>query len=430
MDSQKRKKVLVITYYWPPAGGPGVQRVLKFVKYLPEFGWEPIILTVKNGEYPALDQSLKGDIPKSLKVYQTKTIEFFSLFKFFARKKKDSKIDTFILDKKSISFKQRVFKWIRANLFIPDARIGWYSFAIRKAKKIITEEGIDLILSSSPPATVQVIATKLKKNTGIKWIADLRDPWVDAFWESQIKRISFSQKWIETQEKEALTNADHIITATNSFKSLFRKKYNISNITTLTNGYDLSDFGKANQLIETEKFTITYTGSIAESQNPKKFFQAIKFLPNSIRSHIEVNLYGAIDPAISNYLNELDIKDVVKFKGYISHKSVVDVMSNSHLLILLIPENRGDIIPGKLFEYMASGNTIISFGPNGDASEIINEHNFGRHFEFGEDCSDYILECFKNWKANPGFHRKTPPEKYSRVNLTKKLAMIMNNSLA
>ncbi len=431
MESQKRKKVLIITYYWPPAGGPGVQRVLKFAKYLPEFGWDPIVLTVANGEYPAIDTSLLKEINPKIKIVKTKTIEFFQLFKFFSQKKKGENIDTFILDKKKFNLKDKIFTWIRSNLFIPDARIGWSTFAVKAGLKIIRDEGIDLMISSSPPATVQVIANQINKKTGVKWIADFRDPWVDAFWEDSINRIPIFQKKFENQEKAVFDSADFFVTATNSFKELFTKKYNLSNIETITNGYDLNDFNKKPNAKYTpfHKFRISYTGSIAESQNPIKFFKSIKNLPSELKSDLIVDLYGAIDTSVIQAIDDHSLNEEVSYHGYISHDQVVEVMSSSNLLILLIPENRGDIIPGKLFEYMASGNTILSLGPRGDASKIILENNFGNHFDFDEDCSQFLIDEISKWKRNPKSQKKTPPKLYSRRNLTKRLACIMDNVL-
>ncbi|MDG2451160.1 MAG: glycosyltransferase, partial [Saprospiraceae bacterium] len=276
----------------------------------------------------------------------------------------------------------------------------------------------------------QVIATKIKKSTGIKWIADLRDPWVDAFWESNIQRIPFSQKIFENQEKKTFQSADFIITATDSFKNLFEKKYNLSNIETLTNGYDLTDFVQSKNLVSSNKFVISYTGSIAESQNPISFFKSISKIPIDLKSEVTVDLYGAVDPSVLETIDENNLNDIVSYKGYITHDKVIDVMHISNLLMLLIPENRGDIIPGKLFEYMASGNSIISFGPEGDASKIIHQNDFGRHFEFNEDCSQFLIDEITTWKRNQNLEKKVPPEKYSRQNLTMKLVSIMNKTIA
>ena len=189
------KKVLIITYYWPPSGGPSVQRVLKFAKYLPIFGWEPIILTLVNQEFPEIDLSLKSDLKTELKVYRTKTIEPFSLYKKFLKKEKLEKIPTFVLnDSESKSKKEKFANWVRTNIFIPDARMGWYPFGVRKGIEIVKKEKIDLIFSSSPPHSLQLIAKTISKKTHSKWVADFRDPWINAFWQSGSKKSKISSK--------------------------------------------------------------------------------------------------------------------------------------------------------------------------------------------------------------------------------------------
>ena len=203
------KKVLIITYYWPPAGGPGVQRVLKFAKYLPEFGWEPYILTVKYGEYYAIDDKLLDEIPENLQVYKTSAFEPYNLYRKVLGKSKDKSLPVYILNtSKKDSLLERISKWIRVNLFIPDPRMFWLPFAASKGEKIIKEKNIDLIFTSSPPHTVQLIGKRLSKITGKPWVADFRDPWTKAFWFSEIKRTSFSAKINKSMEKGVLDSAD------------------------------------------------------------------------------------------------------------------------------------------------------------------------------------------------------------------------------
>ena len=176
------KKVLIITYYWPPAGGPGVQRVLKFAKYLPQFGWEPVILTVENGNFPAVDEGLLGEVPDNLKVYKTKTLEPFAIYNKLQGKDKTSAVDTFTITKSGKSFKDKLGNAIRSYFFIPDARKGWKPFAVKAGLDIIKKEKIDLIFSSSPPHSLQLIAKDLAKKTQLPSVADFRDPWFNAIW--------------------------------------------------------------------------------------------------------------------------------------------------------------------------------------------------------------------------------------------------------
>ncbi|MFC1887722.1 group 1 glycosyl transferase, partial [Candidatus Cloacimonadota bacterium] len=219
------KKVLIITYYWPPAGGPGVQRVLKFAKYLPEFGWQPVILTVLDGEYPAYDIELKEEIPKGIKIFKTSTIEPFVLYKLFFGMRTDTHLSTHVLDTmKNKSYKQKISQLIRANLFIPDARIWWYLFAVKKGIKLVKNEKIDLIMSSSPPQTTHLIAKKIAQKTGKKWIADFRDPWTDYFRIKDLPRIGLIKKLDKHYEHSVLRNADTVVTSGNSLGDLLNQK--------------------------------------------------------------------------------------------------------------------------------------------------------------------------------------------------------------
>src|SRR5690606_13755203 len=203
-DAKHLKKVLIITYYWPPAGGSGVQRVLKFAKYLPEFGWEPVILTVENGEYPALDSSFEDDIPKGMKVYKTKALEPFHVYKALTGQSRDSKIDTNILKSESENLREKISKWIRLNIFIPDARIGWMAYAVRQGMEIIENENISLIISTSPPQSLQLSAMRIARKSKKPWVADFRDPWTSIAYYQKSKRFALTKKLDHYLEKKVL----------------------------------------------------------------------------------------------------------------------------------------------------------------------------------------------------------------------------------
>jgi glycosyltransferase involved in cell wall biosynthesis len=219
------RKVLIITYYWPPAGGPGVQRVLKFAKYLPEFGWEPLILTVAHGDYPAVDESLCSEIPDGLPVYKTRTLEPFGTYRKVTGTNSDQEIPTYILNAdNSDDWRRKLGKWVRANLFIPDARLGWIPFARRAGRKIIDAEDVRIIFTSSPPHSLQFIGRNLAKLTGRKWIVDLRDPWTEAFWQREMS-MTLPARYLNTQmEKAILKSADDLITVSPSIAELIQKK--------------------------------------------------------------------------------------------------------------------------------------------------------------------------------------------------------------
>ncbi|MGD9488335.1 MAG: glycosyltransferase [Calditrichaceae bacterium] len=422
------KKVLIITYYWPPAGGPGVQRVLKFAKYLPEFGWQPVILTVESGEYPAIDESLLKDIPEGCKVYKTSSLEPVTLYKRFTGRKKNEKLPTFVLNKKhDENIKERISRWIRSNVFIPDAKIGWIPFAVRTGMKIIENENIDVILSSSPPHSVQLIARRLAKKSGLRWIADYRDPWVDAFWQSDLTRTNYARNRDLKMEKETLGAADEIVTISPSLISLFSHKAN-NNYHLISNGYDPDDFGNVEKK-QSRKFRIKYFGHLGKDQNIHAFFKSLTSFDPAILNKMEITFFGSVHKTIEMTVKEYNLESYINFNPYISHDKMLVQMIDSDLLLLVIPdipENRG-IVTGKIFEYMASGNYILGIGPvDGDAAMILEQTGSGKMYAHNQSLNDTLLSYFQNWK-NDRWNKadKTETSKYSRKELSKKLAEIL-----
>lgn len=421
------KKVLLITYYWPPAGGPGVQRVLKFAKYLPKYGWEPVVLTVDDGEYPAIDESLLNEISHSLKVYKTRSFEPFSFYKKLSGKK--GNLPTHILSSsKDEKFVDRIAKWIRTNLFLPDARIGWYFQLVKKGKEIIEKENIDLILSSSPPHSLQLATKKLAAVTGKKWVADFRDPWTDGFWQKYLPRTKFAVDYDLKFEKSVLENVDHIITVSEGFKELFLRKVK-KNITVITNGYDEVDFHNIQQR-PNDKFIITYTGSLRTSQIPVNFFRALQELKMEGKiDKLRLQFIGTQHPELSSLLVNYNLKDITESKNYVQHNTLMEYVLNSTILLLLIPntkDNKG-IIPAKFFEYIGSKNYVLSFGPEeSDVGQIINKYKCGSIHTFEDNPKDIILKLYNKWIN--GDSLSVPNEtinEFTRENLTKKLSQTL-----
>ena len=410
------KKVLVITYYWPPSGGPGVQRIVKFCKYLPHFGWEPIVLTVENGEYPNIDHSLVDEVESlKIKVLKTKTIEPFRIFKFFTKKKS---LPTFELNKNKKSIFSNLAYWIRMNLFIPDARIGWLPFAIKSAKKIIRDNKVDLVFSSGPPHSLHFIGRRLKTDLSIPWVADFRDPWVDLFYYSDHKRLKISKKLDELMEREILSKADKIVTATNGLKVLLKNKIQ-QNISVVYNGFDDDDFiGLNKKNKHKEKIIVSYVGTIARSQIPHAFLQSVKKMNNS-GSNIFIHFVGDVDPFLIKVIDDYGLSKHVEKIGYIPHNESIKKMLNSNFLLLIIPKTPDNelIVTGKLFEYIRTGIPIIGIGPSeGDASQILKQTNSGKMFDYSDSLS--IMNFLKDNKKSNVFNI----EYYSRKSQTQILA--------
>lgn len=419
------KKVLMITYYWPPAGGPGVQRVLKFAKYLPEFGWEPVILTVENGNYPAIDESLLKEIPKNCKVYKTKIFEPFLIYKTITGKKEN--IPTFVLNKdEKESITEKLSKWIRANIFIPDAKMGWKKYIIKEGLKIIKEEKPDLIFSSSPPHSLQIGAMELAKKSGLKWAADFRDPWTTAFWQKDISRIKYADRKDKRFERYVLRKANAITSVSKSIVKDFSQIYS-NNYFVLPNGFDENDFENIGKQ-KSDKFRINYTGTLSRSQKINNFLSAIKHLGESYLENIEINFYGTFHPDIRDKIDQAGLSDMIKLNPEVPHEEVLKIMVNSEILLLVIPDtfNNYGIVTGKIFEYLATHNYILGIGPvNGDASEILNETNCGKMFGYDDDLSSVIKKRIEAWLENKQLEvNREAIDNYSREEITKNLTKV------
>jgi len=421
------KKVLIISYYWPPSGGPGVQRVLKFAKHLPEFGWQPIILTVKNGNFPSIDETLANEIPKECKVYKTDIFEPLNFYKTLTGNK-NSNIPTFVLSKSSKeSIAEKLSRWIRANLFIPDAKIGWAHYIVREGLKIISSEKPDLIFSSSPPHSLQIGAMRLAKKAGIPWVADFRDPWTDAFWQKDISRI-FLSKLIDARfERLAFKSADKLVTVSQTIaKNISTSSKSPAFI--IPNGFDAQDFHFSK--ISGEYFSIVYTGTLGKDQSVIPLINTLNLLSEELLSQIKIHFYGSFHERVIDEINSSPFRELFFINKSVTHEDSIKAMMNADSLLLIIPnvENNKGILTGKLFEYIATGNPIICFGPkDGDAAEIIFETNCGKTFDYKESASGFIAELVDSKKDNRRFTAdENRISKYSRKNLTKELSDIFN----
>jgi hypothetical protein len=421
-------KVLIITYYWPPSGGAGVQRWLKFSKFLPEYGWEPIILTVDPdfASYPQIDNSLNAEIPKDAKIYRTKTFEVYNIY----RKLSNSEVPYggFSNEQKQ-SFVQKTARFIRGNFFIPDPRKGWNKYAIKKAKALIKEHDISTVITTSPPHSTQLIGLKLKKELNVKWIADLRDPWTDIYYYSDLRHLNITSKIDKKLELKVLETSDSVITVSDGVRNIFHGKIkNQPIINVITNGFDEDDF-KVNKKAEINKdLVITYTGTISEKYDLSTFIQALRQLINESGIKLILRFIGSVPAAVRKQIEENIGVQHVNFVGYVPHQVSIEQLFTSDLLLLVIPKtkNNDGIITGKIFEYLAVKKPIICLGPiNGDAAKIIRECNSGETFDYNDFTSIYnfLVRIVSKQPLNYNFSS----DKYSRKALTKKLAEVLNS---
>ncbi len=411
----KLKNLLVITYYWPPSGGPGVQRVLKFCKYLSKYGWRPIILTVDGGDFPAIDHSLEKQLG-DLKAYKSKSISLHKIFNIISKK---SNTPTFQLSK---SIDDNIFvkiaRWVRLNLIIPDGRIGWYPAAVNDGINIIKKHKIVAIFSSAPPYTSHLIAKNLSKASRIPWVADFRDPWTDRFYNYENSRFILTEKLDKILERSVIKNAHKCITVSTEISSYFKKKFEV-----IHNGYDENDFLNIDFSKKNKNKIISYIGTMTKSQNPKTFFKVVSDL-NIVKNDFRVELIGNIHPDIKNYIDDNSYNDFIKIREYIYHKEAIQKMVDSDFLLLVIPDtekNKG-VVTGKLFEYIRSMTKVLAVGPiDCDASKIIYETNSGEFFDYNDAIG------MAEFLSKKEFDKTKNYKKYSRDNATMILAEILDD---
>ena len=421
------KKVLIITYYWPPSGGAGVQRWLKFAKYLPQLGWQPIIYTPENPDFSLQDASLQKDIPKEAIVLKTKIWEPYHLYKWFSGKKSENANAGFFAGGKK-SWKKKLSVFIRGNFFIPDPRVFWVKPSVKYLKKYIEENAIDAIVSTGPPHSMHLIALGLKKHfPNIKWIADFRDPWTDIDFYHELQLTSWADKKHKRLEKKVIESADEVLTVSQNWANDFEKNHS-RDVKVITNGYDEDDFKNLFE-IDSSKTIITHIGSINKDRNPHVLWKAINELikeDGEIKNKLCIQFIGNIDLSVNESVNKYDLKDVFKHIPYLPHELAIEEASKSSALLLLVNNtpNLMGIIPGKLFEYLAMKRNIINIGPKqGNSAQIILQCNAGTTIEFDdiETMKHSIMLLIKRELPL----NSTSREQFTRKNLTKQLVQLL-----
>ncbi|TXD48731.1 glycosyltransferase family 4 protein [Polaribacter sp. IC073] len=417
-------KVLIITYYWPPAGGSGVQRWLKFVKYLQGFDIEPVVYTVDGGSYPKEDISLLKEVPKNIEILKQPIWEPTAVL--FWKKNKEQK--------KGVSNvgKNGLLSFVRGNFFIPDPKIFWVQPSVKFLQKYLDKNEIDVIISTGPPHSMHLIAQKLQKKNNIKWLADFRDPWSNLYYNKDFKQLSFAKNKNRKLEAAVLENADCVLTVSNSLKEEFLQK--AKRVEVITNGFD-DEVLASKSIILDSKFSISYIGLLPKQSNPKLFFKVLKELCTEnldFKKDLQLNFIGDISDEVkeaitSNYLGENS-----RFLGYVSHDKAIEYQKKAQVLLLLIPnvENNKGILTGKLFEYLTAKRPILAIGPEiGDLATILEETNAGVvvNFDNEERLKLEISLIYQKYKTNKLTVSSINIQKYHRKELTKNLAFILKS---
>lgn len=430
------KKVLFITYYFPPAGGSGVQRPLKFVKYLRAFGWEPVVYTVQNGEYPAIDTSLYNEIPDGTEVIRAKVTEPFALYRTLTGKKSGEKITpTFFNEKQFKSLPEKISLWIRSNYFIPDARMLWIRPSVKKLSEYLINNPVDAIFSTGPPHSTHIIALHLSQKFKLPWIADFRDPWTTIHWFKTLNLTESAFKKHERLEKEVLSNADYVTTVSPSWKEEL-KMLGAKQVKLITNGFDEEDFQKLDNLQhETDQhFSIVYAGMLSAAQNPRILWKALGELvqENPDFNHdLELKFYGKTDPSVERYMHDNNLSAHYTFYGYLPHHEILKIQKKARLMLLLLiddPDAKG-VIAAKMFEFFALRKPVLCIcDPESDTAGFIEYTKSGlvAGFDDKEKLKQNIMSFYRAYQENKELSHPCNIEEFSRKKLTGKLAQTLN----
>jgi len=427
------KRVLIITYYWPPSGGGGVQRWLKMTKYLPDLGWKPIIYTPENPDASVIDESLCAEIHPETEIIKTPIWEPYELFRKLTGKKRGEKFKAgYISEASSGNWKNKLSVFIRGNFLIPDPRKFWIKPSVKFLSDYLKKNPVDLIISTGPPHSMHLIALGLKNKFEIPWIADFRDPWTDIDFYEKLRLTRWADNKHRKLEKKVLENADKVVIVSSSWAKDLSKVPG-KKIEIIHNGFDPEDFLEL-KAVRDNSFSITHLGAFNRDRNPAVFWKVLGMLAEEdkfFKEKLRINLIGQTDISVIQDIEKNNLKNNLIQTDHLTHKKGIMELAKSQILLLPInntPNARG-ILPGKMYEYMAVKRPIIAIGPvNSDCAQILSETNSGVAIDFNDSermkkvLKNYFI-LFREGKLNT---RPSSLEKYSRKNLTKKFMELVN----
>ena len=420
------KKVLIISYYWPPAGGPGVQRWMKFVKYLPEYNIKPILYIPENPNYPIYDYSLNDEVSEKLEIIKNPITEISNII---SNSKSLNLIRSGnIPNPKEQSLFQRLLFFIRGNLFIPDMKILWKNKSIDFIENYLSKTKIDVVITTGPPHSLHLIGYELKKRLNIKWISDFRDPWVNLNYLNRFHLLPSVKRRHKKLRDKVLINSNSVIVTSEKLKKLYKEI--APNIFKISNGYDY-EYSTVN--IDS-KFSISHIGSLYPERNPKYLWDIIDEIcinNEEFRSNLQINFIGNTSEKIIKYLSNKSFKSCVKFIDYVDYKRAIEFMCSSQIL-LMVEVNDNDssyAIPGKLFDYLNSKRPIIAIGPDrSEVNQILYDTNAGKFFNYNESINLklHIENLYNQYEMGSISYDAKNISIYRRKNLTEELSKIIN----
>ena len=434
------KRVLIISYYWPPTGGSGVQRWVKFAKYLPSEGWQPVIYTPENPEQLAVDESLAAEVPEVAEIVKTRIIEPYELYKKLLRRSGHSKeaVEVNPVNAQNKSFLQKAAMWVRGNLFRPDPRCLWIGPSVRFLKKYLKEHPVDLIVSTGPPQSMHMIGLRLSRETGLPWIADFRDPWTKIFYFKHLSMTPATEKWHKKMEKMVLDEASAVVAVSPLVQQEFQAMTDTP-VELITNGFDECDF-PAEPCTDayggtSKEFTVTHTGLFAADGNPTVLWDVLAEkckADETFRKLLRIKLIGKTDDQIFKALKDRGLEESLINMGYQTHSVAVDQQRQASVLILPLrkePEYRA-VLPGKLFEYLASQRPILGIGqPDGAMAMIVNETRTGTVIDWNdkEGIRQYIEQCWERHLEGRLSSDGADLSRFTRRSLTRRMAGLFDN---
>lgn len=429
------KKVLIVTYYWFPSGGAGVQRWLKFTKYLRDFGWEPIIYTPENPEFPSIDKSFEKDLPEGLTVIKTPIWEPYNVYRKLTSKGKNEPINAaFISENKKQGWKEKLSIWIRGNFLIPDPRRFWIKPSVKYLTGYLKENPVDAIITTGPPHSMHLIGLGVKKNLpDLPWIADFRDPWTNIDFYKELNLTWLADKIHRHLEKEVVRQADSMVTVSEGWMKEF-EQMRPKRIQVISNGYDESDVKQIAVQLD-EKFSISHIGTLNAARNPQTVWKVLSKIctdNQEFRADLQIQLVGKVDFSVLESIREYNLQENLNKIDYLSHSEAIAKQQSSQLLLLLINQspNANGILTGKFYEYLASKRPILAIGPtDGDAARVLNDTGAGTMVGFSDevDTEKTILDYYARYKSNTLVVQTESVEKFSRRSLTGELALLLNS---
>jgi hypothetical protein len=429
------KRVLIVVYYWPPSAGSGVQRWLKFVKYLRDYGWEPVVYTPLNPDFDLKDDQLLSEIPPGVEVLKQPIQEPFTWYARLVGKKADAQVNPVMKGDSKLTWKARLALWIRANVFIPDSRMLWIRPSVRYLVSYLKENPVQALVTTGPPHSMHLIGLGLKKKIpNLPWLADFRDPWTRIDFYHELPLEAWADRRHKRLERAVLQTANRIVVVGKQMQEDLLKD-GIEQVDVVTNGFDPADIDLSQPIKPDKKFTILHIGMLGKARSHPIFWQGLHELRQEnpdFAQDLEVHIYGVTDPIVQNQISGLGETSWVHFLPYVSHEQVIQIQRQARVLLLSInnvPSAKG-IITGKIFEYLAIGRPILCIGPtDGDAAHIVNEAGAGPvvGFEDLKVLKKSVMELYRKWQAGTDIENQGSFNKYSRKELCGDIARALNS---